>query len=280
MEAPLEVNDVDISEDCVGSLWVAKNLDELAQLAAIVALGQATKASLILSGLGDHGPESFTNNELIDEAISTLTLSEQAALGKKGYPRYQRDGFLFEVLSWIAALNETGGNGVLKDPHIRSTTQGVDGLYLQLDGGKKELIKTIIFEDKCSENPKHTFAYKVMPSFKERHSSKRNAELVSIATTLLKTCGLDAPTASKISGEVLSIQLRHYRASLAITNAMINQAYLSEIFDTYHELLDISKEQRMACVLPAGDDIRGWFNELADRAISYLNSLRGGVSYV
>src|SRR5216684_4148826 len=53
--------------------------------------------------------------------------------GKKprtGYPRWQRDGFIFEAISWIAARQTHGERALLKDPHVSATSQGLDGLMI------------------------------------------------------------------------------------------------------------------------------------------------------
>ena len=54
---------------------------------------------------------------------------------KREVSRYHRDGLIFETISWAAAQQTTKGKALLRDPHIKSTNQGLDGLNFQLPCG-------------------------------------------------------------------------------------------------------------------------------------------------
>ena len=59
---------------------------------------------------------------------------------RTGYPRWQRDGFIFEAISWIAARQACGERALLEDPHVSATSQGLDGLMIELAGDKSEVV--------------------------------------------------------------------------------------------------------------------------------------------
>ncbi len=110
--------------------FTIRNIDQLVKLVAIIVMGQATHASHIIQDLLPASP-AFSHEDLKPEAIINLTVQEETKSPREGYPRTQRDGLLFEVISWVAARQVCSTNSYLKGPHISSTSQGVDGLLIE-----------------------------------------------------------------------------------------------------------------------------------------------------
>ncbi|MDP4350154.1 hypothetical protein QSG17_25240, partial [Escherichia coli] len=75
---------------------------------------------------------AFTFDELKQEAVIKYTVQNVAQNPRTGYPRIQRDGLIFEIISWIAAKQVSGDKCFLKDPHTSSTSQGLDGIMIEL----------------------------------------------------------------------------------------------------------------------------------------------------
>ena len=92
-------------------------------------------------------------------------------------PVWRRDGLLFEAISWIAARQTATARTYLKDPHLSSTTQGLDGLMIELDEQGTALRRATIFEDKCSANPRQVFQRSGDESFPR--TSRRRARFRS-----------------------------------------------------------------------------------------------------
>jgi hypothetical protein len=115
-------------------------------------MGQASQAAHILAELEVAAP-AFTTAELRHEAKVTLTVQDKKQTPRTGYPRWQRDGFMFEAISWIAARQEYGSAVQMKDPHVSSTSQGIDELMLELPPEKTDIDRVTIFEDKCTDDP-------------------------------------------------------------------------------------------------------------------------------
>jgi hypothetical protein len=128
---PLHVEDVPIDDHCVGNRWIAQNEAQLARLIAIIAMGQAAYAAYILRECLPAQP-AFTYLEQIQEARLHLTVQEEKATPQAGYPRAQRDGFIFEAISWIAARQTCTERALLTYPHVSATSQGLDGLMIEL----------------------------------------------------------------------------------------------------------------------------------------------------
>jgi hypothetical protein len=274
MPQPLLITDVPIDHHCTGNRWFAQDEVQLARLIAIIAMGQAAYASYLLRELLPAKP-AFTDDDLRREAKVRLTVQEKQKKGepRTGYPLVQRDGFIFEAISWIAARQVHGPLALLKDPHFSATSQGLDGLMIELADDKSKLIKTTIFEDKCTDNPRKTFLDKVIPALLDRHQNKRSAELVASASVLLRTAGIDDGDSAQFAAAVMDRNQRCYRAAFALPEEYDSQEARQELFKNYDDLEGISADQRVGAGLIISGPIRKWFDALASHAIAYLDNL-------
>lgn len=273
----LQINNIPIDDTCIGSRWVVEDFDQLAKLIAIIVMGQATYAAHIIQELIPAHP-AFTNEELKREAIIKLTVQEENSMHKIGYPRWQRDGLIFEIISWIAARQTCGENTYLKDPHISSTSQGIDGLMIELTADRSTINRSTIFEDKCSENPRNMFTQKVIPGFLDRHNNKRSAELLATAASLIKLSGIDDVTAIRVSQKVLDTKCRYYRAGFVVTSDFDSDLERKKLFKGYSEIRDIKTEQRIGANLVVEGKLRDWFDRLANQSIAYIETLTEDLS--
>ncbi|WP_434290724.1 hypothetical protein [Celeribacter sp. SCSIO 80788] len=277
LSGPLVCETCPIDEDCIGERWTTANDAELAVLVAIVAMGQASQAAYILEELVSPVP-AFSMQTLRQEAKIRLTVEESASKPRKGYPKWQRDGFVFEVISWIAAKTMHGEGALLKDPHLSATSQGLDGLMLQLNVDKDEVQSTTVFEDKCTDDPRSTFLGKVIPAFKDRHANMRSAEIIDAAATLLKTSGLKYSDAARLSAAVTDKAKRKYRAAFSLPSNFDTLEERQKLFADYNRIEHIAPEQRIGASFITSDKMREWIGGLADKAIQYLDSLEDGES--
>lgn len=269
---PLRIATVPIDNDCIGDRWSAEDEDQLAKLIAVVAMGQAAYAADILRKLLPAAP-AFTNVDLQREAKIKLTAQDDDATPRTGYPTWQRDGFIFEVISWIAARQSYGERALLKDPHVSATSQGIDGLMLELADDKSKVMMTTVFEDKCTTNPRATFTGKVIPGFLEHHRNKRSAEVVAAASVLLRTTGIADDSAARLSEAVMDRKTRRYRAAFALPSTGDSQSERAKLFKGYDVLDGIPAAHRIGASLIVNGKLREWFNTLALRAVAYLDEL-------
>jgi hypothetical protein len=190
--------------------------------------------------------------------------------------RYHRDGLIFEAISWAAAHQATGGKALIRDPHLSSTTQGLDGLMIELDESGAGIKRATILEDKCSENPRRMFRDEIIPAFKAHHEDARAADLVATAAALIEKIGLDGTKSTEAAARVLDKAYRAYRASLAVTTADDSLGRRKALFKGYDKLKGMKPSQRIAGTLITSVDLRGWVNELANKVIAYIDSLKAG----
>ena len=270
--AALKITGFPIDDDCVGSKWKVENEDQLARLIAIVVMGQAAQAAHIIDELLSAAP-AFTNEALKKEAVIKFTVQDVSQTPRMGYPRIQRDGLIFEIISWIAAKQVSGEKCFLKDPHTSSTSQGLDGIMIELNEDGSEILKSTIFEDKCTDNPRDTFTQKVIPGFLDRHGNTRNAELIAAAATLIQLSGVSNVQAMSMVRKVIDNSSRQYRAGFALTQDFDTEEAQKALFKGYDKIKDINQEQRIGASLIVDGKLRDWFDALATKIIAYIEQL-------
>ena len=270
----LSINSLLIDADCVGSRWAVEDEEHLARLIAIVVMGQAAQAAYIIKELIPASP-AFSNDDLRNAEIIKFTVQEVKQIPRVGYPRFQRDGLIFEIISWIAARQVAGNNCFLKDPHVSSTSQGLDGLMIELTEDGSEVFRSTIFEDKCTINPRSTFTQNVIPGFLDRHGNKRSAELIATAASLIKLSGIGDAAAMRMVEKVLDKSTRYYRAGFALTADFDTDDARKKLFSGYDKIEGITAEQRIGASLIIDDQLRDWFDSLATRIVEYIVGLGG-----
>ncbi|RWL47625.1 MAG: hypothetical protein EOR60_08525 [Mesorhizobium sp.] len=258
----------EVDDDVSGLLWSINDLSELSKLIAVIALGQAQHAARIIRELEPHGP-ALSDSDLFAGARGQMQIRGETDEQRK-VSRYHRDGFLFECISWIVARQTATDRTYLRDPHISATTQGLDGLSIEMDPKEPIVVKTTIFEDKCTENPRQKFQQEILPTFEEHHACKRKRDLVANAVSLIKDSGLNGTAATLAAARVLDNQFRTYRAALTVGPAITTTQRLKRLFKGYSNLADITKAQRIGATLVIDGDLREWFKELAKEVVNSL----------
>lgn len=260
---------VPIDQHCVGDRWVVKDSEQLARLVAIIAMGQALHASQIVHTLEPATP-LLSQKELIEAAKYQLQIHGTND-NQRASSRWRRDGFIFETISWIAARLAHGETILLKDPHLKSTTQGIDGLMIELDDKAAEIAWATLFEDKCTDGPRAVFRDDVMKVFADHHENKRAPELVATAASLIAGAGFDAEASTQAAARVLDKNYRKYRAALTVGKAEDTQVRRQALFKDYEELADITQDQRVGATFIFDGELRPFFDKLAASAVAALD---------
>ncbi|CAB3922717.1 hypothetical protein LMG3410_05567 [Achromobacter aegrifaciens] len=268
MSALLSEN-VNVDDDVSGLLWSVNDLDDLSKLIAVITLGQAQHAARIIRELEPNGP-AFSDADLYAGARGQMRIRGNSE-AQREVSRYHRDGFLFECISWITARQSATDRTFLKDPHISSTTQGLDGLSIKMHPVEPIVVGVTIFEDKCTENPRDKFRDEIMPTFTEHHENKRSRDLVANAVSLIKEGGLNGTEATRAASRVLDRQYRIYRAALTVDSTLATPGKRKNLFKGYNSLAHITKDQRIGAMLVIDGDLRDWFQDLANNVIGAVD---------
>lgn len=260
----LSVEAVAIDEHSIGLRITVLDLDRVAALIAIVLMGQVTHAATIIDQMTPATP-AINVESLRAEALNAVPVPASEN------HRWNRDGLLLEILSWIAASESTPGC-LLKDPHLKATTQGLDGLMIELDNQMTDVVRTTIFEDKCSSSPRAKFRDEILPFFQTIHAGERSTELLAAAATLLAPAGLTG-TAATIATAALDPAHRAYRGGLAVDSTYDSADGRKGLFKNFEDLTDILPEQRIGASLVTSTEMRSWFDALAARTRQIIETM-------
>ncbi len=243
---------------CHGASWSVPNDDLLATHIAMVAIGQSRHVARILAGANLAPP-------------STRATSAKAAVGMltvAGDDPSHRDGWMFQVMSWIAA-NRGYSSGLIRAPHMILAHKGFDGLHIEVDQGAGSLIAATIFEDKATIHPRSTIREDVWPEFKGFENGENDNVLTAEVVALL---GLRPDIdADKIIENILWQKKLRYRISITIGETHNSDAGRKRLFDGYSDVVPgvVARRRAETFYVP---ELREWLNCLAAKAIHFVHS--------
>ncbi|MCD9507390.1 hypothetical protein [Photobacterium phosphoreum] len=254
---PISLTPFQPNELCHGNIWTVVDEDQLAQYIARIALGHSRHISNILQQLSGKSP-LISNKE---SAIALLSVP----LGKEPW---HRDGWIFQVMSWIAAYKENP-NSVLATPHMIHAHKGLDGLQIKLDESGK-VHAAIIFEDKATNNPRSMIQSNVWPEFKKFEDGMQENVIISEIISLLeKQPKIDPDDAID---NIFWKDIKHYRVSITINETHNIPEGYKTLFKGYEDVIPASLEKRKAEVFYV-KDLRNWMDNLANKAILKVKEL-------
>jgi len=228
-------------------------------------MGQYRHVSQILDGLNVGAPKGSTAHA--ENAIQKMQVA------KNGDP-WQRDGWIFQIISWIAAGQQTAGKAILKPPHIFHAHKGFDGLQLEISDDGQSVIAIVIFEDKATDYPRDTIRDDVWPGIVGLEAGERVADLTHEATSMLEAQQHIYPDMD-IEGAVDRIlwqEARRYRVSITTGGTHKEEKARAGLFANYDTTASGELLRRQAETMHF-EDLRAWMADFADRVISKLHEL-------
>nr|WP_306267719.1 hypothetical protein [Pararhizobium sp. IMCC3301] len=238
-----------------GTDWSITDEDELARLIARVAIGQYRHVLKVLNET-DCIAYAPTRNAL-EGAIRALTAEnvEQP---------WHRDGWLFQVISWIAA-NIQNPESLKSPPHMIHANKGFDGLHICLDETDENVVSVVICEEKATDGPRGKITSQVWPEFKSLEAGSRDNELVSETTTLLAQN--DHLDPDKAVHEILWKRARAYRVSITIGDKERSQDGRKALFKGYKKITpgDVVGKRRAETFHQS--NLRDWMSRMANKAL-------------
>ena len=263
---------VEIDKDVSGLNWEVADFQELAKIVAVIAVGQVVHAARILDQLEKNAP-AISIPQLNEAACEQLTIKSGLNPEQEKAARAHRDGFLFECISWIATRQGANDRIFQKDPHISATSQGLDGLVVELEPMKAQIKTVTICEDKCTDYPRNKFRDEVMPTFMEHHGNQvRGRELLATAVDIIKSKFSNGTEALIAAQRVMELGRRRYRAALTVDATIDTPEKRAKLFKNYNGLAGIEQSQRIGATFVMSGDLRTWFQELADAVIAAIKS--------
>jgi len=253
---PIKFAPIGSSSHWAGSTWKIASDNELAKLVARVALGQSHYALRVLKETGFVS--STAAGTTLPGAISLLT----AADPKKPY---HRDGWLFQVISWIAA-NLQDPNGLIMEPHMIHAHKGFDGVHVRMSKTKGTVDTVVICEEKATKNARQMVRDRIWPEFETMEKGDSDHRLLSEILVILKTRpDLDPDKAIE---QLVWKNTRAYRVAITIKDGSDSD----ELFEGYEKVIAGNVGRRRGEVLPL-KEMRAWMQSMATKAIEHAKKL-------
>lgn len=246
---PITLTAFTVQTEWEGCTWTVPSVDELANAIAIVAVGQARHVATILH-TASLAPRPTTAN-IISSAIKLLSHSGNV---------HHRDGWMFQVMSWLAAQLRTPG-ALMNTPHMKHADKGLDGLQVDIDGAGA-VTAIVLFEDKATDNPRKTVRDMVWPEFAAFESGAEENVIAAKVADLIATSSHPAP--EQAVANIMWAQARHYR--LSITEVQSTDASQARLFKGYSTHIPGPANRRRAEIFEVVD-LRKWMDDLAKLAI-------------
>lgn len=247
-------------ELCHGSAWQVLDRDLLVTYLARVALGRSNHVKRILGG----GIGSLTvSPRSIDAGIAKFALTKDKA-------PYHRDGWMFQAISWIAAV-QSGTSGFVRAPHIIRADKGIDGLLLELEPNGQEISCAVVFEDKATENPRQTISEDVWAELEAFERGDYDDVLTDEVTAMLLT--IPTLDAEEVVNKVLWERILRYRVSITISDSHAKPDGYSRLFGGYDVVVPGPDTRRQGEVFFCSD-MRQWMADLAEECVSLLEGMR------
>ena len=248
---PIKITRVEEDGCWSGSTWAIQDESGLAEMIARVAIGQARVVERILRATGNLPPGYPKGG--FEGARRLLSVGT-------GDTAYHRDGWVFQVIAWIAAYR-LDDDAIIRAPQMIKADKGLDGLIIEYDDDG--IAHVVICEEKATKNPRKQVQSAVWPEFKEFETGKRDNELVASVTSLLeKSNDLDPDTTV---ADILWKEKRAYRVAITVGDTHASAQGRKRLFKGYENIVlgDIERRRAETLVL---EDVRKWLAEVAEKA--------------
>lgn len=240
-----------------GSTWTIADEGQLAELIARVAIGQSRTVERILRATGDL-PTSYPRGGF-EGARELLTVGI-------GDSTYHRDGWVFQVIAWIAA-HRFDDQALIRAPQMIKADKGLDGLIIEFDDNG--IAHVVICEEKATKNPRKQVKSKVWPEFEQFETGVRDNELIASVTSLLEISRDPDPDGTV--ADILWSEKRAYRVAVTVGKKHASAKGRKGLFKGYEKSVLGEVTRRRAETLVV-ENVRKWIHCIAERALAEIDS--------
>lgn len=244
-----------------------ENEDLLAEYVGTIVLGHYAHIKRIINSL------SATEPKISDDEIN-LAISHLDYEGKSPNEIEKRDGWVFQIISWLVLLNENKDTKFYcQPPHDAPAQQGIDGLGIKFDENFK-IENIIITEDKCTENQRTVINQQVWPEFENYEKGLFNNKIVNRISAMIENLD-DGDVLEANKNDIYSTDKWIYRVGINRTDKYETDKKRKKLFKGYDDnVIGNDPHRRYAATINKAD-IRAWMEELSVKIITYLESLKG-----
>ena len=263
------INFMAISEepDWKGTGWDVIEIDTIAYLVAQLVLGQHRQVKKIIAQLDfDQSIEDVPGKSEVDVSIQMLTVTES-------WERSHRDGYLFQMISWIVCRLQKP-ECISWPPHTEVASKGFDGLAIKIDPSDRSNTIIYFIEDKASDNPRQTFLSEVVDGIAAVENREKDSELKAKVAVLVETKFSDEVERDAIIRQLIASEvMRVYRVCTAYSKG--KEPENISIYKNFsnHVQGDVVRREGHLMQL---DNLRSWMDEFSGIVIKQIEAL--GVS--
>ncbi len=242
--------------------WSVVDENELARLVALLMLGQHRHVNRILETLSPS-PMPISG-QAIDAAVAQLSNTSVGNLEN-------RDGWLFQLISWIALNRRTEGKLFLDAPHPMPAFKGFDGVAIRLVDDRSAVKFVLLTEDKATDNPRKVFREEIIPELEKTESRSNESRIMAKVSTLVDQCTVSLDDAEKLlSTSFLGSSVRH-RVCIGTSKSKLPKK--TKTVEGFDKAIPGDQKRRGAelLILP---DLRMWIQRIAVAAIAHLDEMR------
>lgn len=260
---PLRLRDIDCSPLVVDYEYDISDKNLLVQYVGELILGNHRHILNVINTLSTTSP--INPNISITYVINML----------KNPNTHKRDGWLFQMISWISlAIKNKGEVYLSQHPHNAPAQHGIDGLSIVLN--KDDTIsKIIITEDKCTTNPRMRIRKEVFPEFQAFENGEKDHALIGILSNLLSNIDSDKLLQS-VQNDIFNNDFRQYRVGITREKTHNSIKGRKGLFADYDGCVVGDLPTRRSGATIYIDDLRNWMNDFAEKTIDYLESKKTG----
>lgn len=260
---------VDTGSLCRSYTWQVADRTVLVDLLARIAAGEHFMLQRVIRGLKPKATSTPAHLSAIDSAIDQLVLSPAAS----DPDHWHRDGWLFQLMAWIAACGLAGKSDRIRAPHMIKAHKGFDGMILALDESAS-LRGLIISEEKATDDPRKMIRDRVWPEFEAHEKGLRLNEVIAEASYLLES--VNPELAAQLAAKICWEKQRWFRVAVSTATDCADRKGLEALFKGYETTVTGVAERRRAeaFLLCPTVDLRDYMDKLANEVVARLKTLR------
>lgn len=272
---PFTFEKADLSPTCNLSRWVIIDEGRLVRTLAWLYLRKPKHAVQIINQL-EPSKAGFPG-KVFENAISLLSIrltdiasdlssadpeKKKTAKNKKNKRIEQRDGLLFQHLSWVAASIDMP-TALAAPPHVRRADKGFDGLLVSIEDSNGAISRLVLCEDKASINPKNLVQGSVWTEIDAIVNGDKDLELLDAITAILREqSDLEGDKQEELLEALLFEQTKAFRVAVTVMPENADAGGYQHIFNDFEKHALGAETVRLAEVLPS-DDTRSFLKDLA-----------------
>ena len=286
---PISIRKSGLAPTFTFSEWALSDNDRLVRTLAWLYLRKPIHATRIIKEL-EPTAAGFPGN-VFENAIALLSvkLSDVAAdlsspdpkrlkdaKNKRDKRIVQRDGLLFQHLSWVAASVDMPA-ALATPPHVRRADKGFDGLLIRIEDASDAISSVVLCEDKASIDPKNLVQGSVWNEIDGIIRGEKDLELLDAITAILREqYHLSPDKQEELLDDLVYEQTRAFRVAVTVMPTNADKAGYQHIFKNFEKHAYGASTVRLAEVLPS-NDTRALLKSLARKIRQEIRKIANNV---